>query len=81
MMCGTDVSVYTELLAPGRFIAAAGGVTGLEDVRALAAAGVDAAVIGKSLYEGGVTLRGAMEAAAELGQKRRKADEDRPVCD
>ena len=46
-------------------IAAAGGVTDLHDIRALAAAGVDAAVIGKSLYEGGITLAEAMKACSE----------------
>ena len=65
MMAGTDASVYEALAARGRFIAAAGGVTDLHDIRALAAAGVDAAVIGKSLYEGGITLAEAMKACSE----------------
>ena len=65
MMAGTDASVYEALAARGRFIAAAGGVTDLQDIRALAAAGVDAAVIGKSLYEGGITLAEAMKACSE----------------
>ena len=65
MMEGTDASLYAPLAAPGRFIAAAGGVTNLRDVRALAEAGVDAAVIGKSLYEGGVSLRELLAATSE----------------
>ena len=65
MMEGTDASLYAPLAAPGRFIAAAGGVTNLRDVRALAEVGVDAAVIGKSLYEGGVSLRELLAATSE----------------
>lgn len=65
MMSGTEASVYEALTARGRFLAAAGGVTDLHDIRALAAAGVDAAVIGKSLYEGGITLAEALAACAE----------------
>ena len=65
MMSGTDASVYGSLAARGRFIAAAGGVTDLHDIRALAAAGVDAAVVGKSLYEGGITLAEALDACSE----------------
>ena len=38
---------------------------GLDDIRALAAAGVDAAVVGKSLYEGGITLAEALDACSE----------------
>ena len=62
MMNGTDAAWYASFTAPGRFIAAAGGVTSLRDILALSEAGVDAAVIGKSLYEGGVTLKEAMDA-------------------
>lgn len=65
MMSGTDASLYAPLVSKGRFIAAAGGVTNLSDVRALAEVGADAAVVGKSLYEGGVTLRELLELCSE----------------
>ena len=42
---------------------AAGGITTTADLRALAGAGVAAAVVGKSLYEGGVTIEDALAAA------------------
>lgn len=70
MMNGTDAAWYAGLVAPGRFIAAAGGVTSLSDIRALSAAGVSAAVIGKSLYEGGITIEEAMAACSEKIQQR-----------
>ena len=38
---------------------------GAAHIRALAAAGVDAAVVGKSLYEGGITLAEALDACSE----------------
>ena len=65
MMAGTEPSLYGRLAAPGRFICAAGGVTAAADIRALAKAGAGAAVIGKSLYEGGITLEEALAAANE----------------
>ncbi|MCE5186723.1 MAG: 1-(5-phosphoribosyl)-5-[(5-phosphoribosylamino)methylideneamino]imidazole-4-carboxamide isomerase [Planctomycetaceae bacterium] len=46
-------------------VVAAGGVTTVEDVRALKAAGVAGAVIGRALYEGTIDLRAAIEAANE----------------
>ncbi|MDO5116254.1 MAG: 1-(5-phosphoribosyl)-5-[(5-phosphoribosylamino)methylideneamino] imidazole-4-carboxamide isomerase [Synergistaceae bacterium] len=70
MMAGTDAEEYRELAAPGRFIAAAGGVTSPRDISELAAAGVNAAVIGKSLYEGGITVCEAL-AAAQTASKAR----------
>lgn len=73
-MRGTDADFYRPLVSEGRYIAAAGGVTGESDIAALARAGVDAAVIGKSLYEGGITLAGALKAA-ELAKKEEKAND------
>ena len=65
MMQGTDPEFYKTLVRPGITIAAAGGITSEKDIAALAAAGVNAAVIGKSLYEGGITIEGALKAAGE----------------
>ncbi|MBE3069149.1 MAG: hypothetical protein IMZ66_02825 [Planctomycetes bacterium] len=50
----------TERVIP--FIAS-GGVTTVEDIRALRAARVDGAIIGRALYEGTLTLEAALEAA------------------
>jgi phosphoribosylformimino-5-aminoimidazole carboxamide ribotide isomerase len=45
-----------------RFIAS-GGVGSLDDIRALAAAGAEAVVVGRALYEGRFTLGEAIAAA------------------
>jgi phosphoribosylformimino-5-aminoimidazole carboxamide ribotide isomerase len=47
-------------------VIASGGVNALDDLRALAAAGVPAVVIGRALYEGRFTVAEAMRAAAEV---------------
>ena len=65
MMQGTDPEFYKRLVRPGITIAAAGGITSEKDISALSAAGVNAVVIGKSLYEGGITIKGALKAAGE----------------
>lgn len=44
-------------------VIASGGVSSLDDIRALAAAGVPAVVVGRALYEGTFTLAEAMAAA------------------
>jgi phosphoribosylformimino-5-aminoimidazole carboxamide ribotide isomerase len=45
-------------------VVASGGVTTADDVAALAAAGLAGAIVGRALYEGTLTLRDALEAAA-----------------
>lgn len=44
-------------------VVAAGGVTTVEDIRALKAAGVAGAIIGRAYYEGTIDIRAALEAA------------------
>lgn len=44
-------------------VIASGGVSNLDDVRALAAAGIEAVVIGRALYEGRFTVAEAIAAA------------------
>ena len=63
MMSGTRTEIYKPLVGDGYEIVAAGGITTAKDIAALAAAGVSAAVVGKSLYEGGITLQEALDAA------------------
>ena len=71
-MRGTNLEVYETLLreAPGLAVTASGGVSSLEDVRALAALGVDAAIVGKALYTGMLSLPDVLRAArqAEKGE-------------
>jgi phosphoribosylformimino-5-aminoimidazole carboxamide ribotide isomerase len=58
-----------ELLAaarealPGATIVASGGVASLDDVRLLAAAGYQAAIVGRALYEGAFSLAEGLAAA------------------
>ena len=51
-------------------IVAAGGVTTVEDIESLEAAGVAGAIIGRALYEGSITLEAALAAA---GRHRKSA--------
>lgn len=64
-MRGTNLEVYETLLraAPGLAVTASGGVSALEDVRALTALGVDAAIVGKALYTGALALPEVLRAA------------------
>lgn len=62
---GPNVEAYAALVARGDVaVIAAGGVSRLDDVRALARAGVEAAIVGRALYTGDVALEAALEAAA-----------------
>ncbi len=64
-MAGPDLDVLDEVAAaaPDTAIIASGGVGTLEHVRALAGAGVEAAIVGRALYEGAFTLAEAVAAA------------------
>ena len=42
---------------PDLYLIASGGVSSMEDIRALEAAGVPAVIFGKALYEGRITLK------------------------
>ena len=63
MMSGCRTELYRPLTGEGYDIVAAGGITTAKDISALAEAGVSGAVVGKSLYEGGITLEEALRAA------------------
>ncbi len=64
-MSGPDLGLLAEvgLLAGELKVIASGGVGSLDDIRALAAAGAEAVVIGRALYEGRFTLSAAVAAA------------------
>lgn len=66
-MRGTNLEVYKTLLreAPGLAVTASGGVSSLQDIRALAALGVDAAIVGKALYTGALALPEVLCAARQ----------------
>ena len=63
-MQGTNRALYAALSARfGLCITASGGVSSLEDVKALRAMELYGAIIGKAYYTGAIDLRAALEAA------------------
>lgn len=63
LLAGTDLPLMTELARGSALpIIASGGVSTLEDLEALASAGVFAAVIGMALYTGAIDPRAAASA-------------------
>jgi len=63
-MRGTNTGLYRELSQKLSLdLVASGGVSSLEDVRALRALGLSGAIIGKAYYTGAVDLREAIEVA------------------
>ena len=64
---GVNRALYRRLAAevPGLGVTASGGVSTLDDVRALRAAGTKAAIVGKALYTGALTLPAVLAAAGE----------------
>jgi phosphoribosylformimino-5-aminoimidazole carboxamide ribotide isomerase len=55
----------TSAARPPRALIASGGVRSLEDIRALAALGVEGVIVGKALYTGDLDLAAALRCAAE----------------
>lgn len=68
MMSGTNIELYRSLSERfGMNIIASGGVSSLDDVRALVDMGIYGAIVGKAIYTGAVKLT---EAIAEAGGKK-----------
>ena len=65
-MTGPDLSLLdsVRLALPGVGVIASGGVGSLDDVRALAAAGYEAVIVGRALYEERFTFAEAVEAGS-----------------
>ena len=65
-MRGVNLEIYRTLLGiEGLEIVASGGVSTLEDVRALRDMGVPAAIVGKALYSGALRLEDVLKEAEE----------------
>ena len=63
-MHGVNLPAYASLRKlSGLEIIASGGVTDLDDIRALRDLGIDGAIIGKALYENRIQLKDALKAA------------------
>lgn len=62
---GPDLGLYGRLRSlTDRPVLASGGVSGVEDLRALAALGVEGVVVGRALYEGTLRLSEALGVTA-----------------
>lgn len=65
-MRGVNLEIYRTLLGiEGLEIVASGGVSTLEDVRALREMGTPAAIVGKALYSGALNLADVLKEAEE----------------
>ena len=65
-MVGANRALYADLQRKYRMdIVASGGVSSMEDVRALAALGLYGALIGKACYTGAIDLKKAIEEATQ----------------
>ena len=63
-MKGTNLELYRDLQSTlGINITASGGVSSMDDVKALVDMGVYGAIIGKAYYTGAIDLREALEVA------------------
>ena len=68
-LMGPNLDAYARLSEiDGLRVVASGGVSSLENVKALAKMDLYAAIIGKALYAGKIDLRSAINAAAEKGE-------------
>lgn len=64
MLSGPNLGLLRDVMARTRArVVASGGVSSLDDLRALAASGVEGAIVGKALYAGAFELPEALEAA------------------
>ncbi|MDR0972810.1 MAG: 1-(5-phosphoribosyl)-5-[(5-phosphoribosylamino)methylideneamino] imidazole-4-carboxamide isomerase, partial [Prevotellaceae bacterium] len=59
MLQGTAIELYKQILAaqPDLFLIASGGVSNIDDIRALDEAGIPAVIFGKAFYEGRITWK------------------------
>ena len=61
MLDGPNIAALAEMVrAVAVPVVASGGITTLEQLRAVAATGAEGAIIGKALYEGAIDLREAL---------------------
>jgi phosphoribosylformimino-5-aminoimidazole carboxamide ribotide isomerase len=68
MMRGPNVAAITDILEATELpVIAAGGISRLEDLLAVAATGVEAAVTGTAIYTGAIDLKCAIERLQENG--------------
>lgn len=66
-LAGPDLDLLAEVVPSGLPVLAAGGISSLEDLRALRDLGCEGAVVGSALWRGRFTLAEALAAATEDG--------------
>jgi phosphoribosylformimino-5-aminoimidazole carboxamide ribotide isomerase len=66
MLTGPDTGLLQQVqkVAPELALIASGGIGSLEDIAAVAGLGVEAAIVGRALYDGRFSLAEALQAAA-----------------
>jgi phosphoribosylformimino-5-aminoimidazole carboxamide ribotide isomerase len=73
MMTGVNIEATVELARAVKIpVIASGGVSGIADIERLCAVeaeGIEAAILGRSLYEGAIDFRAAQSRADELGER------------
>jgi phosphoribosylformimino-5-aminoimidazole carboxamide ribotide isomerase len=63
-LTGPNLVETLRIAETGLKVTASGGISSLEDLKALNSLGIDSAIIGKALYEGRFTLQEALSAAS-----------------
>ena len=72
-MQGTNLAVYRQLRGiAGLKITASGGICSIEELQSLNEMGIDAAILGKSLYTGAIDLAAAVQAVQQEAKGERK---------
>ena len=72
-MQGTNLAVYRQLRGiAGLKITASGGICSIEELQSLNGMGIDAAILGKSLYTGAIDLAAAVQAVQHEAKGERK---------
>lgn len=65
-LSGPNIAAVVEMAeATGKNVIASGGVSSIADLQAIAAKGINGAIVGKALYENRFTLKEALEGAGK----------------
>ena len=70
-LAGPAIDLYKRVMDayPQLHLIASGGVSSIDDIKALDAAGIPAVVFGKAIYEGRIDLRALMDSVATASQR------------
>ena len=70
-LAGPAIDLYKRVMDayPQLHLIASGGVSSIDDIKALDAAGIPAVVFGKAIYEGRIDLRALMDGVATASQR------------